>query len=210
MALITGGASEASMMASTSRPRLGRLLLAVVLAVACPYLAADGRPGAAAHGRAGDRVPLTRGPRAEDSLVLRLRGGGKKPFRRVGGSGPGRRGGGNDAHMQSIDIDKFEKDIGAGRKLSRDRRRDAELQQWLRDEPYERPHEEQHSLTSSLHPLNRMAALMRMEKLKKKIERRGKGTRRRLAMAKREAQREQRIRARAAKARAEDNQSKRT
>ena len=112
--------------------------------------------------------------------------------------------------MQSIDIDKFEKDIGAGRKLSRDRRRDAELQQWLRDEPYERPHEEQHPLTSSLHPLNRMAALMRMEKLKKKIERRGKGTRRRLAMAKREAQREQRIRARAARARAEDNQSKRT
>ena len=190
-------------LASLARPRLWLLLLAI----ACPCLAAHGR---AAGGRAGGRVPMSRAPRADGSLVLRLRGGGKKPFRRFDGSRPGRRGGGNDAHMQSIDIDKFEKDIGAGRKLSRDRRRDAELQQWLRDEPYERPHEEQHPLTSSLHPLNRMAALMRMEKLKKKIERRGKGTRRRLAMAKREAQREQRIRARAARARAEDNQSKRT
>jgi hypothetical protein len=100
--------------------------------------------------------------------------------------------------LQSIDIKDFKKDIGAGRKLPRDRKRDKELQEWISDDPYNKPTEQRHPLSSSLHPLNRMATLMRMEKMKKRIERRGKGTRRRLAIAKREAMRVQRLRARAA------------
>lgn len=196
-------------MASSARSSL----LVAMLAVACPFLWAAGAACPAAGLLLAHR-PLApaRGCSADGSAaaaacgVLRLRGGAKKSFgRRFGGSSSQRRGGGNDAHMQSIDIEKFKEDVGAGRKLSRDRRRDAELQKWLRDKPYERPYEEQHPITSSLHPINRMAALRRMEKLKKKIERRGKGTRRRLAMAKREAQKEQRARARAAKVRADND-----
>ena len=127
--------------------------------------------------------------------ALRLRGGVRRAPR---GRAPGKRAGGNEAHLQSIDIKDFKKDIGAGRKLPRDRKRDKELQEWISDDPYNKPTEQRHPLSSSLHPLNRMAALMRMEKMKKRIERRGKGTRRRLAIAKREAMRVQRLRARAA------------
>jgi len=135
--------------------------------------------------------------------ALRLRGGERGGMRggvrrAPRGRAPGKRAGGNEAHLQSIDIKDFKEDIGAGRKLPRDRKRDKELQEWISDDPYNKPTEQRHPLSSSLHPLNRMAALMRMEKMKKRIERRGKGTRRRLAIAKREAMRAQRLRARAA------------
>lgn len=138
--------------------------------------------------------------------LLRLRGGVRKPPKGRAGSGQreGGRGGGNAAHLESIDIKDFKEDVGEGRKLSRDRKRDGALQEWMRDDPFNKPTERQHPTHSSLHPMNRMAALMRMEKMKKKIERRGKGTRRRLAIAKRDALREQRVRSRAAKSGAEN------
>ena len=63
--------------------------------------------------------------------TLRLRGGGMRSGHRGRGRGSrgGRRGGGSaasDPHMQSVNIENFQEDVGAGRKLSRDRRRDAE------------------------------------------------------------------------------------
>ena len=137
--------------------------------------------------------------------TLRLRGGGMRSGHRGRGRGSrgGRRGGGSaasDPHMQSVNIENFQEDVGAGRKLSRDRRRDAELQEWTRDDPFNRPYDERYALDNSMHPLNRMAALDRIERMKKRIERRKKGTRRRLAIAKREAARSQRLGARAAMA----------
>ena len=77
---------------------------------------------------------------------LRLRGGGAKRSSkgRFFRNQPGRRGGGNDAHLKSIKPEDFKEDVGAGRKLSRDRKRDAALQEWMRDDPYDRPNEGQH------------------------------------------------------------------